>query len=72
MKCRYENLDDERLINKLEKAYKALDVFVKATGLEYDGEDARIMSKEENYDPYSEMLASIELAHADLGYFLGK
>lgn len=68
----YKDLYDERLIAKLEKVYKALDVFVKATGLEYDGEDARIMSKVEDYEPYDEMLASIELAHADLGYFLGK
>lgn len=68
----YKNLYDERLTNKLEKIYKALDVFVKATGLEYDGEDARIMSKVEDYDPYDEMLASIELAHADLKYYLGK
>jgi hypothetical protein len=71
--CRYENLDDERLTNKLEKLYKALDVFVKATGLEYDGEeDEYIMSKVKDDDYDREMLASIENAHADLKYFLSK
>ena len=69
----YKDLNDEKLLSKLEKAYKALDVFVKATKLEYDvDDDEYYMRNVKECDCDREMLASIENAHADLGYFLGK
>ena len=69
----YINLDDERLIKKLDRIYKALDSFVKATRLEYDDEeDEYIMKRVEDCNCDREMLASIKNAHSDLGYFLDK
>ena len=60
--------------DQLNRVYAELDKFINLVGLEYDG-DEYICHNEDQVDPEwcdYEMLESIENAHADLGYFLGK
>ena len=56
-----------------EALFEQLDMFVSRTGLRYNyEEDNYVMDKVYNCDCDDEMLASIENAHADLKYYLGK
>ena len=59
------------IMNEATKLYKALDRFVKITGLHYN-DDGEYKVKLRNFKCDYEMLASIENAHADLRYYLGK
>ena len=70
MHKKHKNL--EELMNQMERLYEALDVFVKESGLEYDLDEYKFTNIEEEPDCDDEMMASIENAHADLGYYLGK
>ena len=62
--------------NQCQRVYTELDKLVNLIGLEYDADqDIYVCHNEDQVDPEwcdDEMLASIENAHADLGYFLGK
>ena len=61
--------------NQLQKLYTELDKFVKLVGLEYTEDGEYVCTNSDQVDDDwcdYEMLASLENAHADLGYFLGK
>ena len=61
--------------NLLEKIYADLDQFVNLVGLEYTEDDEYVCHNTDQVDEEwcdEEMLASLDTAHADLGYFLRK
>ena len=66
----------DRVWVQLETIYEALDMFMRTVGLEYIFEDDKYNCKnEDQVDPDwcdDDMLRSIENAHADIGFFLGK
>ena len=66
----------EEVMEMLEKLYGVLDEFMELVGLEYDYEEEEyICHNRDQVDEEwcdDEMLASIENAHADIAFFLGK
>ncbi len=61
--------------DQLNKVYAELDTLVNLIGLEYDVDDGYICRNTDQVDEVwcdEEMLESLENAHSDLGYFLGK
>ncbi len=64
------------VMEMLKKLYDVLDSFVSLVGLEYDfDEDEYICTNKDQVDERwcdDDMLRSIENAHADLGFFLGR
>ena len=69
----YKNPRDKELNLLLEQVYAALDSYVKASGLTYDFDtDEYIFTNVEEDDCDREMKASIENAHTDLTFYLGK
>ena len=66
----------QEVMDMLEELYGVLDKFVKLVGLEYDFDESEYICTnrdqvDEEWCDY-EMLASIENAHADISFFLGK
>lgn len=61
--------------NQLQTIYADLDKFVKLVGLEYTDDDEYVCTNSDQVDEDwcdEELLASLENAHTDLGFFLGK
>ena len=65
----------KEVMEMLKRLYETLDSFVNLVGLEYDYEEEEYFCHNRNQvDEHwcdKEMLASIENAYADIGFFLG-
>ena len=65
----------QEVMDLLSKLYDVLDEFVNLVGLEYTDDDEYVCHNRDQVDERwcdDEMLASIENAHVDIAYFLGK
>lgn len=65
----------KKVIKRLEKIYDALEKFINLVELEYTDDDEYVCNNRDQVDEEwcdEEMLASIENAYQDIGYFLGR